>query len=925
MRGDDWRRVLLFAAAAVLIGTYWSLTAAVADTLFLSRLAAEGRAVVRWLPWVYVLVAAGGVAGTWSFGAAQQWFARRVVLVAAPVVLATVVIALRWALALNALWMRLALSVLGDVGGLLSLMIFFSVAGDFFSTREGKRLYGRIGAGLPLGVLAGGALVAPLTAALGLENVLYVAGALLLGTAAAYIVAYWRMASISDSGPAEADAAASRTPAARPFARWLAWLSFLTPILFVCADLPMKWLVSTRAPSDMAHFFGAFYIAVGVAELVVQLAAARVIMSVLGMNNALLLFPVLVGGACAVLAAAPTLAAAAAASFLRAVIGETIESQARELHWLAVPARLRHRLQPWASGALAPLGQGAAGLGLAALAVFGWYRAAPVAGVATAIVIIIVVRRLAPLHLRALTDALRYHHLDERAMGRLLRTPGMRAVAASLLASPDPAVARVTRELLDGSSNESRGPVEDDTDPARVGIVMAASAARRLVARGIDAPSDVAEQVRRTLDRMELVHRGRAESNAFLAPILDDHLRMQWDLFLSLCAFQSDSTAYDRVRRNLWTSSHSEALDLLDALLPPAIAGRALPLATPRRGVGSGFSRTTRERLAAAGPWLEQIASYGEPGTDGRLIDDTARMRALPLFTGVAADLLVPIASRATSVDVRAGEVIFDEASVADAVYVILDGMVELSVDGMQVATLGPGESLGELGALDGARRSAGAAAASECRLLRIPVDALRDALATEAALVEALLRSVSSRLRATQPTEAPDETSAASGLPPVFMHEDSSLTPLMKRTAFLRDVPLFRGVSVGYAAALARLMQAQPIVAGEVVFAAGDPGDALYVVESGQLSVRIGDRRIATLGPGNFVGEMALLDGAPRSASVVVDESGCLLRIGASDFANLIATTPAIGVELFRELATRLRAATRDARRERESSIGRA
>ena len=919
---------MLFATAAVSIGTYWSLTAAVADTLFLSRLTAQGHAVVRWLPWVYVLVAVGGVAGTWSFGAVQKWVDRRIVLVAAPIALAAVVIALRLGVASNALWVRFALSVLGDVGGLLSMMIFFSVAGDFFSTREGKRLYGRIGSGLPLGVLAGGALVAPLTARLGLENVLYVAAGLLLGTAALYMGAYRRMRSVHASGPADPDAARSTPAVVRPYARWLAWLSFLAPILFVCADLPMKWLISTRPADDMAHFFGGFYTAVGVAELVVQLVGARIVMSVLGMNNALLLFPVLVGGACAVLAAAPSLAAAATASFLRAVVGETIEAQARELHWLAIPARLRHRLQPWASGALAPLGQGVAGLVLAALAIFGWYRAAPVAGVAAAILIIIVVRRLAPLHVRVLADALRYHLLDERAMGRLLRTPGMRVVTESLLSSPDTAIARVTRELLEAPSDEARASKSDDMDPDRVGIVLAAAAARRLLARGAQEmvrPADVANQVRRTLDRMEMLRRAHAEANAFLAPLVDDHLRMYWDLLLSLCAFDGRAEAFDRVRRNLWTPSQSEALDLLDALLPTTIAERALPLAVGHEGVGAGFSHETRARLIECGSWLEQIASYGTPGIDSRLLDDVARMRTLPLFGGVPADLLVPVATRSATVEIPAGEVIFDDGSPADAVYMILSGQIALSMDGTQFATLDSGESLGELGALDGSPRSARATTVSACRLLRIPVAALRDALATEAVLVEALLRSVSARIRTTQVTEAFDTAPTPARRRFADLSDNRSITPLMQRTAFLRDVPLFRGVSVGYAAALARIMHATPMATGEVLFAAGDPGDALYIVESGQLSVRIGDRRIAMLGPGSFVGEMALLDGAPRSASVVVEESGRLLRIGASDFANLIATTPAIGVELFRELAARLRAATRDARRERESSRSRA
>ncbi|MGH7957986.1 MAG: ATP-binding protein [Opitutaceae bacterium] len=101
---------------------------------------------------------------------------------------------------------------------------------------------------------------------------------------------------------------------------------------------------------------------------------------------------------------------------------------------------------------------------------------------------------------------------------------------------------------------------------------------------------------------------------------------------------------------------------------------------------------------------------------------------------------------------------------------------------------------------------------------------------------------------------------------------------------------------------------------AGEIIFAAGDSGDGFYVVESG--SVRISavidqnePRVLATIGPGEFFGEMAVLDDAPRSASAIADEETQAVFIERDQLLGLLERQPHLALALIREFSARMRA----------------
>jgi len=102
-----------------------------------------------------------------------------------------------------------------------------------------------------------------------------------------------------------------------------------------------------------------------------------------------------------------------------------------------------------------------------------------------------------------------------------------------------------------------------------------------------------------------------------------------------------------------------------------------------------------------------------------------------------------------------------------------------------------------------------------------------------------------------------------------------------------------------------------------ETIFHQGDPGDSLYIIESGAVKIVLpspeGEEEaiIATLGPGDFFGELALLDGAERSATAIAHEATTALVLRRDAFGHLIDTVPALRHELLAGLVTELRRLT--------------
>src|SRR5438445_406339 len=129
-----------------------------------------------------------------------------------------------------------------------------------------------------------------------------------------------------------------------------------------------------------------------------------------------------------------------------------------------------------------------------------------------------------------------------------------------------------------------------------------------------------------------------------------------------------------------------------------------------------------------------------------------------------------------------------------------------------------------------------------------------------------------------------------------------------------LKAVPLFSACSRGDLKIVARHTAEVDIAPKTVILKEGDRGDSFYVVIEGEAVVRRksgrSHRKVATLGPGGYFGELGLLDPAPANATVEVTQPSTLAAIDVRVFRALLRDVPAMSDKLLAGLARRLRAA---------------
>ena len=234
-------------------------------------------------------------------------------------------------------------------------------------------------------------------------------------------------------------------------------------------------------------------------------------------------------------------------------------------------------------------------------------------------------------------------------------------------------------------------------------------------------------------------------------------------------------------------------------------------------------------------PWAGDIARLPRPkaaGVEGLI-------EATPLFEGLSAQQRGVLASRMRPRLARAGQRVVREGDPADAFYMIAEGELEVYREDSPkepLATLRRGDYFGETAVARGIARTASVRAKSESHLL---------------------------------------ELGAADYLAFVRQHVSvaEKIEGIAELVGLLRRMPAFRELPLAQVALLAGAMRSVRAPAGEPVVLQGEPGTALYVIRRGEVEVLVeragASARIATLGPGEYFGEIALLERVPRTATV--------------------------------------------------------
>jgi len=134
---------------------------------------------------------------------------------------------------------------------------------------------------------------------------------------------------------------------------------------------------------------------------------------------------------------------------------------------------------------------------------------------------------------------------------------------------------------------------------------------------------------------------------------------------------------------------------------------------------------------------------------------------------------------------------------------------------------------------------------------------------------------------------------------------------PLGRRGAdLLAQVPLFEGLSRRHLKKIAEHADEISFREKETIVEADQPGGTFFVIVEGEVKVVQKDRVIARAGPGEFFGEISLLDGGPRTASVVADTPVVAVRLFKASFDKVVREEPGVAAKILAVVAGRLRQA---------------
>jgi uncharacterized membrane protein len=134
-----------------------------------------------------------------------------------------------------------------------------------------------------------------------------------------------------------------------------------------------------------------------------------------------------------------------------------------------------------------------------------------------------------------------------------------------------------------------------------------------------------------------------------------------------------------------------------------------------------------------------------------------------------------------------------------------------------------------------------------------------------------------------------------------------------MNLASLLRQIPLFESMEDADLVALGNKLTPKTFAEGDAIFAQGDQGDAMYLIEEGAVDIvaGTGSQRVilASLFGGQYFGELSLLDGAPRSATALASRPTNLLALERADFADFVKRRPEAALSIMHEIGERMRA----------------
>jgi CRP-like cAMP-binding protein/predicted acylesterase/phospholipase RssA len=270
-----------------------------------------------------------------------------------------------------------------------------------------------------------------------------------------------------------------------------------------------------------------------------------------------------------------------------------------------------------------------------------------------------------------------------------------------------------------------------------------------------------------------------------------------------------------------------------------------------------------------------------------------------PLLSSIDRSYLDGLQGELSWIALTEGETLFQEGESVDAFYFVTSGLLEVTkdqedLDGnpdndrLVLAQIGPGSTIGEMQILTGGVRSATVSAAKPSGLVKFPKEAFDRFLAKDQNVVDQLAKTIMPRLYRDQMVDV---------LPNLFGELDDKM---------LRD--------------LEDKMTWRSIRRGDLLCYQSEPSDSFYIIISGRMQVLIKDasgrsRNVGELSQGESVGEMGVVTGEPRSATIIASRDTELLEFSREEFEDFTKRYPEMMRRMTRMLINRLQRANRRSR----------
>lgn len=436
------------------------------DSLFLKYVG------IAYLPWMYVLNAVAVVACSLAYAAFVDRVERARFIAVTSALFVGSLVGARLAIlhtgpgqALRPAMTYTALYALAQVIWLLSVMQFWTFAGDLFDTRESKRLFPLINAGGLMGMVAAGFGGKALVACIGTENLLIAWAVALLIAAAGIQVVHRQVAR------ARRPAGAQRAPRGAParhsmredladgleqmresrLLRTVAWITLAQWIVYTLVDYLFSAQAKAHYPDKdaLTQFLGAFSGCAGLTALVLQLFVTTRVIAWLGVGRTIQAHPAFLVGSTAWMTGAFGFLSATFTKFGDHVCLYTAQESSYQLLYSPVPLAKRGRLRAFVEGYVKPTSMGIAGLILVLAALF--LKPAQLAGVSAALSVawLLLARRVGRAYVKALVDNLQSDTLSGAIHDlRSLKDDQAIAVLVSSLGSKDNDVVVCALDIL---------------------------------------------------------------------------------------------------------------------------------------------------------------------------------------------------------------------------------------------------------------------------------------------------------------------------------------------------------------------------------------------------------------------------------------------------------------------------------------------